>query len=73
MPLPKDLYSETMLNFQHYLYYVAMVSLLAGMLLGNTTVILAALAIWILVALLYVANVGKILLHPTFLRYGHLA
>ena len=73
VPLPKDLYSETMLNFQHYLYYVAMVSLLAGMLLGNTTVILAALAIWILVALLYVANVGEILLHPTFLRYGHLA
>ncbi len=66
VPLPRDLYSGVILKYQRYLYYFAVFSLLAGMLVGNTIVILAALVVWIFVALLYVVNVGKVLLHLNF-------
>ncbi|OJV22507.1 MAG: hypothetical protein BGO21_14145 [Dyadobacter sp. 50-39] len=67
--LPKDLYSESILTYQHYLYYIALSSLLAGMLLGNSTIILVALAVWVMVALLYLINVCKILFQRTIITH----
>lgn len=69
--LPRDLYSETLLRCQQYLYYAAVASLLAGMLLASTTIISIALVLWVLLALIYVANVFKILFHLTNTRHAN--
>jgi len=50
---------------------LAKVCLLAGMLLASTTTISIALVLWVLLALIYVANVFKILFHLTNTRHAN--
>jgi hypothetical protein len=66
VPLPGDLYSSKILKCQFYLYLAALFFLVAGMALNVPVLLQGALILWILLALLYVLNVTKILLHkPT--------
>jgi hypothetical protein len=63
VPLPKQLYSEALLRYQLIFFWAAMVLLQAGLIAGRLVVIRLALWVWMGVAILYVINVGKVLLH----------
>lgn len=63
VPMPKHLFSEQLLRLQWYLYLVAMGVLVIGIIISQTIIIKIAMLIWVLVALLYIVNVGKVLLH----------
>jgi F0F1-type ATP synthase assembly protein I len=63
VPLPGDLYDGKILKYQFYIYLIALISLVTGMILNVPIIIKTALLFWILLALLYLINVTKILLH----------
>jgi hypothetical protein len=62
-PLPKDLYSVTLLRWQNIAYIVGLVALLAGVLMAEQTVILLGAVLLSIAAVLYAGNVFKVLLH----------
>ncbi|ARS35173.1 hypothetical protein [Pontibacter actiniarum] len=62
-PLPKDLYSHTLLRWQNISYLAGFVMLLAGVLLGQRQLILAGSIVFSIAASLYTANVFQLLLH----------
>lgn len=63
VPLPKQLYSETLLRYQFVSFWIAIVLLITGLMIDNLLIIRLALWGWLIVALLYVLNVRKILMH----------
>ena len=63
VPLPKDLYSEKLIRAQFWLFLMAGFALAAGIFLNMLWITKGALFIWVLVALLYVYNVGGIIAH----------
>ena len=65
IPLPKDLYSETLVLWQTRLFAVAMLVIAIGIASGNVWVIRAAACIWLVLAFLYLLNVMKVLFHKT--------
>lgn len=65
VPLPKQLYSETLVQWQFRLYILALIMLCAGIVINAAIIIRIAAAIWIIVSSLYVINVMKVLLHKT--------
>ncbi|SIR44982.1 hypothetical protein [Pontibacter lucknowensis] len=62
-PMPKDLYSVTLLRWQNIAYIVGLVGLLGGVLLAEQTVILLGAILLSIAAVLYAGNVFKVLLH----------
>ncbi|MCP2045539.1 hypothetical protein [Pontibacter sp. HSC-36F09] len=62
-PMPKDMYSVTLLRWQNIAYIVGLVGLLAGVLLAEQTVILVGAVVLSIAAVLYAGNVFKVLLH----------
>lgn len=63
IPLPKDLYSEKLIRIQFWLFLLACLALATGILLGSLRVTQGAMMLWIVVALLYLTNVCKVLVH----------
>lgn len=63
VPLPSDLYDGRILQYQFYIFLVALISLVAGMITNAPVIIKGALLLWILLALLYLINVIKVLFH----------
>ncbi|RNI24135.1 hypothetical protein [Rufibacter latericius] len=62
-PLPKDLYSHTLLRWQNISYLLGFVGLVAGVLLREPTVILVGAIVLTIAAVLYTVNVFHLLLH----------
>ncbi len=65
IPLPKDLYSETLVLWQTRLFAVAMLVIAIGIASGNVWIIRVAACIWLVLAFLYLLNVMKVLFHKT--------
>jgi hypothetical protein len=65
VPLPKDLYQESLLIWQYRVYLIAILLLGAGILSAQAIIIRIAALLWMIVASLYGYNVLKILLHKT--------
>lgn len=63
LPLPKDLYNERWLRYQFWIFIAAMSILCVGVLIDELLIIRVGLFTWIIVAILYVLNVAKVLLH----------
>ncbi len=64
-PLPKDLYSEKIANWQLRIFIVGFILLLVGILVSTVIFIKIASLLLIVTALLYNFNVLKMLLHKT--------
>lgn len=64
-PLPKDLYSEKIANWQFLFFLIAFILLLLGILISIIIFIQIAALLMIAAALLYNFNVFKMLLHKT--------
>ncbi|MCJ8163302.1 hypothetical protein MKJ04_00500 [Pontibacter sp. E15-1] len=62
-PLPKDMYSHTLLRWQNISYLVGFVLLVAGVLLRHQQVILGGAIAFTVTAVLYAANVFQMLVH----------
>lgn len=62
-PLPKDMYSHTLVRWQNAFYLLGFVLLMAGVLLRTQPVILAGALCFTLTAMLYAINVFRMLLH----------
>ncbi|REA63086.1 hypothetical protein DSL64_05565 [Dyadobacter luteus] len=71
IPLPASLYAEILLKYQNYFYFISMAVLLAGILSAQILMIQVALLMLIVTALLYVANVFKIILHKPLNNHVH--
>ncbi len=65
VPLPKDLYNETVILWQYRIFVTASGLLAAGILLDSLAVIRAASAVWLLLSFVYLFNVLKVLFHKT--------
>ena len=65
IPLPKQLYSETLLRFQFWLFVAALYITALSLFFDNLLTLKAGLLLFMLVALLYNINVFKILVHKT--------
>lgn len=63
VPLPKDLYNETVVVWQYRVFITATGLLAGGILLSSPVVIRIASAVWLLLSLLYLFNVLQVLLH----------
>ncbi len=63
LPLPKDLYEVNWLRYQFWCFIAAMTVLSCGVISNQIILIKIGLFLWIAVALLYISNVVKILLH----------
>ncbi len=70
-PLPRNLYNESLVKYQFYLFICAFSLLVAGLILNLLIVIKFASLIWIIVALLYNYNVFMILFHKTKKNYDN--
>lgn len=62
-PLPKDLYSETMVKWQFAFFVLGLILLLSGILLSVVLLIKAACILLIIAAVLYNINVFKLLFY----------
>ncbi|PTX12214.1 hypothetical protein C8N40_11412 [Pontibacter mucosus] len=62
-PMPKDMYSHTLLRWQNISYLLGFILLVAGVLLRQQQVILGGAIGFTLTSLLYTANVFQMLLH----------
>ena len=62
-PLPRELYSEKIANFQFYIYVIFMVSMAVGILDNSMVFVKIGSYCLLVVALLYTINVLKIILH----------
>lgn len=62
-PLPKELYSEKLSEWQFYFYIAAIVALITGILLANQYVIQGGAVLLLITAILYNINVFKIVFH----------
>lgn len=73
-PLPKDMYSHTLLRWQNIFYLVGLAVLIAGVLLREQQIILAGAIAFTITAILYTVNVFQMLLHKAHnlkpLTYG---
>ncbi len=65
IPLPRQLYRESLVSFQFYFFLTAIALLAAGIALQCLILIRAALAILCITGLLYLYNVIKVLRHKT--------
>ena len=65
VPLPRDLYKERLLRAQFWLYLVALISMVAGILLEELNLIRVGTILWLVIALIYIYNVSQILFHKT--------
>lgn len=71
VPLPKQLYHEKLTAMQYYLYLIALVSLVLGVVVDQVLVIRMSLVLWILLAVIYGTNVLKVLLHKPLIHHGN--
>ncbi|HVZ96882.1 MAG TPA: hypothetical protein VG847_08405 [Chitinophagaceae bacterium] len=65
VPLPKQLYNEGLVKWQFRFYIAALIILFAGIITGSLFAIQMGLGVWLAVAVIYVYNVAKILMHKT--------
>jgi hypothetical protein len=70
LPLPKDLYNVVWLRYQFWVFIAAMLSLSIGVICNQLLIIRCGLFLWIIVAVLYVLNVGAIFLHKPIKANG---
>ena len=62
-PLPKELYSEKLAEWQLYIYLLAMVTMLTGIITSSQLIVEAGGLFLLITAILYNINVFKIVLH----------
>jgi len=62
-PLPKDLYSEKLLNVQYWLYNISIIALLAGLFSGINYLVIVGSYFLLLTAIVYNINILKIFFH----------
>lgn len=62
-PLPKELYSEKLADWQLYIYLAAIISMIAGILSGMQIIIEAGSILLIITSVIYNINVFKIIFH----------
>lgn len=63
VPLPKDLYSESLLNVQYLAFLVAFLFLIVGVLISNKIIIIGSAFLFIFVSVCYNINIFKLLLN----------
>ncbi len=62
-PMPKDMYSHTLLRWQNISYLLGFILLIAGVLLRNELIILGGAIGFTITSLLYTANVFRMMMH----------
>lgn len=65
VPLPKQLYSAVILNYQYISYVLALLTLCIGLAADSNLLLRSATVLWVLTAILYNVNVMKVLFHRT--------
>ncbi len=65
VPLPKDLYNETLVQWQFRIFIAAIILLAAGIITSNLLIIRISAGLWFVLSLIYVYNVMTVLLHKT--------
>ncbi|WP_127126247.1 hypothetical protein [Pseudoflavitalea rhizosphaerae] len=63
IPLPKQLYRESLVKYQFVLYITGIISLAAGVLTQNIFLLRFASIVWVSLSAIYLVNVMKVLLH----------
>ena len=71
VPLPKQLYSERLTVYQFYLHIAAFTMLAVGLMMSCIPLIRIALAVWVLLAAVYIANVAKTIFHKPIYTHGN--
>jgi hypothetical protein len=71
IPLPKNLYSERLTNYQTYLFVIALAALSTGLLSELAWILQAATLLWIALAVLYCYNVATVIFHKKTIDYGN--
>lgn len=72
VPLPKQLYSDRLVRIQFYVYIIAFTLLVIGMVSNTEWIIYTALCFWLVLSLIYAANVFKILSHKKIKSHDHI-
>ena len=72
IPLPKHLYNEQMLKYQFWLFLAALYIIALSLIFEQTFALRIGLGLWVIVALFYTINVGKILTHKTQILDGNI-
>lgn len=72
IPLPKHLYSEKILKIQFWIFLFSIYILALSILFEQPIALRLALGLWVVVAVLYTINVGKILTHKTTTLDGNI-
>jgi len=67
-PLPKELYSEKLVNWQLYIYIATILTLIIGIVSGITYIIEAGGILLLVTAIIYNINVFKIIYHKVTVR-----
>jgi hypothetical protein len=67
-PLPKELYSETMIRFQTLFYISALFCFASGIIFSDEGIIKAGGILLVLTAIVYLLNVMKVIFHQTVLK-----
>lgn len=70
IPLPKDLFSARLTDYQFYLFVVAMLTLTVGIGTKITALMQAGAWLWVALALLYGYNVATVLFHKKKVEHG---
>lgn len=70
IPLPKNLYSERLTNYQSYLFAIALISLSVGLITELVWLMQAATVSWVVLASLYCYNVATVIFHKKTTNYG---
>ena len=63
IPMPKHLYSETLIKYQYYLYIATLICTVLAIALNQHLIMLIATIFWIVIAVLYGYNVFRIIFH----------
>lgn len=71
IPLPKNLYSERLTNYQTYLYAAALIVLCIGILTELAWILQAATILWVALAGLYCYNVATVIFHKKTINHGN--
>jgi len=68
VPLPKQLYQESLIPFQFYFSLLALSLIIIGIIIQFVILIRIALVIWCIVGWIFLYNVVKVLLHKTTIQ-----
>lgn len=71
IPLPKQLYNESLLKYQFWIFISAIYIIALSLIFEQEIALRIGLGLWVIVALLYIVNVRKVLTHKTQILDGN--